>query len=236
VAPAVPPRLGRPKAVIVMKFGGSSAAAAAAIRRAAGIGPGEAGKPGVVNAIICQTGMSVVRLFVSQLGILRSVTEGLSNLFERNNVTVEMVQMQPDGVSFAVESSPRLPELLRTVVFSVRIRVQDGCAIISLAGDGITTDAATLERALAALGKDSDIVMVSQGSSQKSIRIAVPESNLTVSVDNLHREFFRAADPEIFTPTPESEYTLLVPETAADAGVRAASEWVGNSGIMPAYS
>jgi aspartokinase len=151
-------------------------------------------------------------------------------------MTVEMVQMQPDGVSFAVESSPRLPELLRSVVFSVRIRVQDGCAIISLAGDGITTDAATLQRTLAALRKDSDIVMISQGSSQKSIRIAVPESNLTVSVDNLHREFFRATDPEIFTLAPESEYRLLVPETAADAGVRPASQWVGHSGIMPAYS
>jgi aspartokinase len=222
--------------VIVMKFGGSSAAAAAAIQRATGIGPGEARRPGVVNAIICQTGMSVIRLFVSELGILRSVTEGLSNLFERNNVTVEMVQMQPDGVSFAVESSPRLRELLRSVVFSVRIRVQDGCAIVSLAGDGITTDAATLQRALAALRKDSDIVMVSQGSSQKSIRIAVPESNLTVSVDNLHREFFRAADPEIFILTPESEYRSLVPQTAADVGIRPASEWVGHSGIMPAYS
>jgi hypothetical protein len=55
--------------VIVMKFGGSSAAAAAAIHRATGIGPREASRTGVVNAIICQTGMSVVRLFVSQLGI-----------------------------------------------------------------------------------------------------------------------------------------------------------------------
>jgi aspartokinase len=219
-----------------MKFGGSSAAAAEALQQAAGAGPGEARTPGVVNAIICQTGMSVVRLFVHELGILRSVTEGLSNLFERNHVTVEMVQMQPDGVSFAVESSPHLRELLRSVVFSVRIRVQDGCAIVSLAGDGITSDVATLRRALAALRKDSDIVMVSQGSSQNSIRVAVPESNLTVSADNLHREFFRAADPEVFTPTTESECRLLVPESADEAGMRAASERVGPSGIMPAYS
>ncbi len=222
--------------MIVMKFGGSSAAAAAAIQRAAGVGPGEAHRPGEVSAIICQTGMSVVRLFVSELGILRSVTEGLSNLFERNNVTVEMAQMQRDGVSFAVESSPRLPELLRSVVFSVRIRVQDGCAIVSLAGDGITADAATLQRALAALSKNSDIVMVSQGSSEKSIRIAVPESSLTVSVDNLHREFSRAADAEILTLAPESQFSLLVPESGADAGVLPVSEWVERSGIMSAYS
>lgn len=222
--------------MIVLRFGGSSAAAAAAIQRATGIGSGEERGPGVVNAIICQTGMSVVRLFVTELGILRSVTEGLSNLFERNSVTVEMVQMQPDGVSFAVETSPHLRELLRSVVFSVRIRVQDGCAMVSLAGDGITSDAATLQRALAALRKASDIVMVSQGSSQKSIRIAVPESNLTVSVDNLRREFSDAADPETFGLTLESECTLPVSETEDDAGVSPASKWVGHTGIMPAYS
>jgi aspartate kinase len=193
-------------------------------------------KPGVVKAIVCRAGMSVVRLFVPELGILRSVTEGLSDLFERNQVTVEMVQMQSDGVSFAVESSPRLPELLRSVVFSVRIRVQEDRAMVSLVGDGITSDASTLQRALAALKKDSDIVMVSQGGSQKSIRIAVPESNLTVSVENLHREFLRAVDPEIFALTPESERRLLVPETAGNPAVHPASDWSGHSGIMPSYS
>ena len=219
-----------------MKFGGSSAEAAAAIQRATCPGPGEACSPGVVNAIICQTGMSVVRLFVSELGILPSVTVGLSHLFERNNVTVEMVQMQPDGVSFAVESSPRLRELLRSVVLSVRIRVQEGCAVISLAGDGIITDALTLQRALTALRKAGEIVMVSQGSSQKSIRIAVLESNLTDCVDNLHREFSRAAGPEMLAIGPEAECRLLLPENAASARVRPASEWDRRPGIVPAGS
>jgi aspartate kinase len=198
------------------------------------IGPGAARRPGVVKAIACKTGMSVVRLFVPEVEILRSVTEGLSDLFERNQVTVEMVQMQPDGVSFAVQSSPRLPELLRSVVFSVRIRVQEGRAMLSLVGDGITSDPSTLQRALSALRKNSDIAMVSQGASQKSISIAVPESNLTVSVENLHREFFREIDPEVFAVTPESERRLLVP--GIDQGVRPASGWVAHSGIMPAHS
>ena len=200
------------------------------------IGPEAARRPGLVKAIACKTGMSVVRLLVPEVEILRSVTEGLSDLFERNQVTVEMVQMQLDGVSFAVQSSQRLPELLRSVVFSVRIRVQEGRAMLSLVGDGITSDPSTLQRALSALRKNSDIAMVSQGGSQKSISIAVPESNLTVSVENLHREFFRAIDPEIFAVTPESERRLLVPGTAEDPGVRPASGWVAHSGIMPAHS
>jgi len=200
------------------------------------IGPEAARRPGEVKAITCKTGMSVIRLLVYEVGILRSISEGLSDLFERNHVTVEMVQMQPDGVSFAVESSPRLTELLRSVVGSVRIKVQEGRAMVSLVGDGITSDASTFERALSALRKDSDIGKVLQASPQRSISIDVPESNLAVSVENLHREFFRAVDPEIFAVTPESERRLPVPGTAEDPGVRQASDWVSQSGFMPAHS
>ena len=108
--------------------------------------------------------------------------------------------------------------------------------MVSLVGDGITSDASTLQRVLAALKKASEIVMVSQGGSQNNIRIAVPESNLTVSVENLHREFFRAVDPEIFALTPESERRLPVLETADNPAVRPASDWAGHAGIMPSYS
>ena len=62
--------------------------------------------------------------------------------------------------------------------------------------------------------------MVSQGGSQKSLSFAVPESKLAISVENLHREFFRAADPEIFAPTPESGRRLFVAKIAEDRFLR----------------
>ena len=98
------------------------------------IGPDAVRKPGTVKAITCRTGMTVVHLFVPGSGMLPGISDGLNDLFERNQVKVEMVQAQQDGVSFAVESSPRLPELLRGVDESVRIVVDEDSAIVSLAG------------------------------------------------------------------------------------------------------
>jgi aspartate kinase len=198
------------------------------------IGPEAARKRGLVKAIACKSGMTVVHLVVPEVGILPGISDGLNDLFERNQVTVEMVQMQPDGVSFAVQSSSRLPELLRRVDGSVRISVQEDSAIVSLVGDAISSDTSIMKRALSALLKDCGIGMVSQGGSQKSISIAVPESKLTVSVENLHREFFRAADPEIFAPTPESDGRLFVAEIAGGRGIRTQSDWAVRAGIMPA--
>ena len=189
------------------------------------IGPGGVRKPGVVKAIACKTYMTVVRLVVPELAILRSVTEGLHDLFERHQVKVEMVQALPDGVAFAVQSSPRLAELLRRVDASVRIAVEEQSAIVTLVGDRITSQPANMQSALSALRKDTEVRMVSQGSSARTIRFAVPESGLTLAVENLHREFFRAADPEIFAATPESAPRLVVTDRAETRTVPADAVW-----------
>ena len=188
------------------------------------IGPEAARKPGVVKAIACKTGMTVVHLIVQEPGILPSISSGLNGLFERNQISVDMVQAQPDGISFAVASSPRLPELLRRVDNSVRISVEENSAIVSLIGDGITSET-TMKRALTALLKDTGVQMVADGVSQKSIRFAVPESRLAVSVENLHREFFRTADPEIFAPTPESDRSSFVARISENRNIRPKTGW-----------
>jgi aspartate kinase len=183
------------------------------------IGPDAVRKPGTVKAITSRTNMTVVHLFVPGSGMLPGISDGLNDLFERNHVKVEMVQAQRDGVSFAVESSPRLPELLRGVDQSVRIVVEEDSAIVSLAGEGITARDSIVKRALSVLLKDCGIRMISQGS-QKSLSFAVPESKLAISVENLHREFFREADPEIFAPTPESGRRLFIAGMTEDRDSR----------------
>jgi aspartate kinase len=190
------------------------------------VGPQAVRKPGVVKSIPSKTGMTVIHLFVSQTGILRSIAEGLSDRFDRNQVPVEFVQAQPDGVSFAVQSSPQIPELLRDLDSSVRVVVEEDSAMVSLVGDGITAEPSVTKRAMLAILKDSGMRMASQAFSPRSISFAVPESKLAVTVENLHREFFRSPDPEIFT--------------AADAERRlpgaATAEPGGGPAQLPAYS
>ncbi len=162
------------------------------------VGPEARRKTGVVKSVTAKTGMTVIHLFVPQAGMLRSITEGLSDLLERHHVRVEFVQAQPDGVSFATQSSVHLPELIRQVDRSVRISVEENSAIVSLVGEGISADGALTKRAMLAILKDAGIRMTSQDFSPRSISFAVAESSLAVTVENLHREFFRAPDPEIF--------------------------------------
>ena len=162
------------------------------------VGPEAVRKPGVVKSVTSKTGMTVIHLFVPQTGILRSIAEGLSDRFERNQLHVDFVQAQPDGVSFAVQSSSQIPDLLRDLDSSVRISVEEDSAMVSLVGEGIAAEASITKRAMLAILKDSGMRMASQTFSPRSISFAVPESKLAVTVENLHREFFRSPDPEIF--------------------------------------
>jgi aspartokinase len=158
--------------------------------------------------------MSIVRLFVKEPAILPGITDGLNDLFTRRQIAVEMVQAHGDGVSFAVPTSPHLPELLRVIDPSVRIEVEEQHAIVTLVGEGVAAQSAIRGRALAAIERNTPVRMLTQGGSSRSIHFAVPEAKLGIAVESLHREFFRAADPEIFAATPESSRELLV-ETIA---------------------
>jgi aspartate kinase len=186
------------------------------------IGPCASQRPGVVKAIACKTGMSIVRLFVTEPGILPGITDGLNDVFARKQLRVEMVQSHSDGVSFAVASSPHLPDLLRAIDPSVRIDVEEQNAIVTLVGEAIASEPAITRRALSALSKIAPVRMLTQGGCPRSIRFAIPEPQVSVSVEVLHREFFRCADPEIFATTPESSRELLLAGISTEPAAQSA--------------
>jgi aspartate kinase len=161
------------------------------------------GTNGTVKSIACKTGMTVVHLDVRHVGGLPSITEGLGSLFARNQIAVELVQARQGGVSFAVENSTRLPELLRKVDECVQVRVEEDRAVVGLVGETVGSTPSLMARALCAL-QGIDVRLNAQGSSLFTLCFVVPECDLRRAVESLHREFFSTVDPEIFVSARES--------------------------------
>jgi len=161
------------------------------------------GPGGTVKSIACRTGRTVVHLDVRHIGRLPSITEGLGHLFARHNIAVELVQARLTGVSFAIENSPLLPELLRKVDQSVQVRVEEETAVIGLVGEGVGAVPAVMTRALRAL-QSIQVRMYAQGSALSTVCVAVPETELRQCVESLHREFFSSPDPELFAAAREA--------------------------------
>ena len=182
------------------------------------IGPRSVRKPGTVKSIACRKDMAVVHLTVRGAAGLQAISDGLHDLFARHGITVQLVQARPNGISFAAEDSADLPELLRGIDSTVQVTVEERIAVVSLVGDGINNGTAILSRTESAL-RHADIRMTAQGSSRLSISVAIPEAGLGAAVEELHREFFRSPDAEIFAATPEAERAHpAVAEAAAGEG------------------
>jgi len=128
----------------------------------------------------------------------------LSEVFNRNQIGVHMIQADVDSML--------LCDLLRNLDPSVAITVEEESALVSLVGNGTTLATFVMPRALAALGS-AHIAMTSCGC-WRSISFVVPKAEVAVAVEGLHREFFRAPDPEVFAATPESARYLPVIHTA----------------------
>ncbi len=188
------------------------------------IGPTAVHKPGAVKSIACRNDMAVIHLTVRKAAGLQAMSDGLNNLFSRHGIAVQLVQARPNGISFAVDDSAELPELLRGIDSAVQVTVEDRMAIVSLVGAGITAGNEIASRMQSAL-KHADIRMTVQGSSRLSISLAIPEAGIGAAVEQLHREFFRAPDSDIFAVTPESgrhESTMGEPAAANALGFRLA--------------
>jgi len=167
---------------------------------------------GVVKSIACLMNVAVVHLSTRETGLLRGISDGLSDLFERNQIGVHLVQADAGGMRFTVDHSPQLCELLHDLDSSVAISVEEESALVSLIGNGISSTPLVMQRASAALG--SVHVAMASPESSRSISFAVPSAEVAVAVERLHREFFRAPDPEIFAATPESARRVPVIHTA----------------------
>jgi aspartate kinase len=176
-------------------------------------------KAGTVKSIACQRDMTLIHLTVRGAAGLAGITDGLNDRFLRNGIAVQLVQSRPDGVSFAIADNACVPALLRGIEERVQVSVEERMAVVSLVGEGITSDERVAGRMQNALRR-SDVRMVAQGSSRLSMSVAIPEAGLAAAVEELHREFFHVIDPEIFAVTPESErqsapVTTTIAESAA---------------------
>jgi aspartate kinase len=193
------------------------------------VGSRAARRPGIVKSIACRRDMTLIHLTVRGAAGLAGITDGLNDLFLRNGIAVQLVQSRPDGVSFAVTDNACLPTLLRGIEKRVQVNVEERMAVVSLVGEGITTEERISARMQNALQR-SDVRMLAQGSSRLSISVAIPETGLPAAVEELHREFFHAVDPDIFAATPESERQSAAPVTVRVAESAAGLKLAGARG------
>jgi len=149
-----------------------------------------------VKAVTAIKGVSIIT--VSGAGIL-GVPEVVADLFQtlaRENITLLMVSQSSSmsNVSLAVQSASaeRTVAALRTPLAgrSLEVEIQEGVAVLAIVGAGMRGTKGVAARLFGALAtEDINILMISQGSSELNISVAIEEKDVDAATREVHANF-----------------------------------------------
>jgi aspartate kinase len=158
-------------------------------------------KAGVaVKSIAVKKAVTIVHLHSLRMlkahGFLRTMFE----IFDRYEVSVDLVSTSEVSVSLTVEDTERLDEVAAELSPISKVKVESDCAIVCLVGESIQSTPGIAARSFGALG-EINVLMISQGASEMNLSFVVREEDADEAVRCLHGEFFAGTDrPDIFEP------------------------------------
>ncbi|PTA69773.1 aspartate kinase [Deinococcus arcticus] len=153
----------------------------------------EAGHP--VKAVTAIRNVSIIN--VSGAGVL-GIPEVIASVFDaiaRENVTLLMVSQSSSmsNVSLAVQTADAertLTALRAGVSLELQIEEQPGVAVLAIVGSGMRGQRGVSARMFTALAdEDVNILMISQGSSELNVSVAVEGEHVETATRAVHRAF-----------------------------------------------
>ncbi|ALW88813.1 aspartokinase [Deinococcus arenae] len=153
----------------------------------------EAGHP--VKAVTAIRNVSIIN--VSGAGVL-GIPEVIASVFDaiaRENVTLLMVSQSSSmsNVSLAVQTvdaERTLAALRAGVSLELKVEEQPGVAVLAIVGSGMRGQRGVSARMFTALAEqDVNVLMISQGSSELNVSVAVEADHVDAATLSVHRAF-----------------------------------------------
>ena len=142
-----------------------------------------------VRAIAFKKGLTTVDVVTTRMLMASGFLARLFEVFERHQTPVDMIATSEVSVSVTVDDASRLPAIRRALEELAAVEVVPGRALVCLVGQDLKHTpglAARIFRSVEAI----NILMISQGASQRNVSFVVEESDVEDAVRCLHREFF----------------------------------------------
>ncbi len=144
-----------------------------------------------IRSISWKRGITVINVRAPRMlgayGFLRAMFE----VFERNEVVVDVLASGEVSVSLTVEERSRLEPVVRELSELGEVWVEDGRAIVSVVGIGLRGTPGLASRIFRAV-QPANVEVISQGASAINMTFVVREDDGPDVVRRLHDEFFGA--------------------------------------------
>jgi aspartate kinase len=153
------------------------------------VGPETETTQRTIKAIAHKSGVTTVQITSARMlgayGFLRALFE----VFERHKTVVDVVATSEVSVSLSLDDASALPAIVTQLEQLGTVRVEKGCAIVCVVGEGLRGTPGIAARVFSAIS-DINVTLISQGASSINFTFAIEEEHVEEAVRRLHREFF----------------------------------------------
>lgn len=157
------------------------------------VGPQTETSDRTIKAIAHKGGVTTVQITSARMlgayGFLRALFE----VFERHRTVVDVVATSEVSVSLSLDDDTALPVIVQELEQLGTVRVEKGCAIVCVVGEGLRGTPGIAARVFSAIS-NINVTLISQGASSINFTFAVEEERVREAVRLLHAEFFGTTD------------------------------------------
>jgi aspartate kinase len=144
---------------------------------------------GAVRAIAFKRGLTTVDMVTTRMLMASGFLATLFEVFARHRTPVDLVATSEVSVSVTVDDSERLPEVRRDLEEIADVEIAPGRALVCLVGQNLKHTPGIAARIFRAV-ETINILMISQGASQRNVSLVVEDRDADEAVRRLHRELF----------------------------------------------
>ena len=153
----------------------------------------------LIKSIAAKRGITIVTVSSSRMLMAHGFLRALFEVFDRHHTSVDMVATSEVSVSLTLDNVSSLNVIVEELKQLGDVQVSPKTALICLVGNNLKYTPGIARRAFGSIA-DINIVMVSHGASNINFSFLVDEKDANATVQNLHADFFKEIDPDVFEP------------------------------------
>jgi aspartate kinase len=144
---------------------------------------------GAIKSIACKKGITVINIYSTRMLLAHGFLKSIFEVFDRFDTSVDLVTTSEVSVSLTIDDTRHLEKIANELEKFSTVTVEQEKAIVCLVGEQMKYTPGIAARVFGAI-RDINVNMISQGASEINISLIVNESDLSATVQKLHREFF----------------------------------------------
>jgi aspartate kinase len=144
---------------------------------------------GHFKAIACKRNITLVDITSTRMLMAYGFLARIFQVFAAHQTPVDMIATTEVSVSLTVDDTRRLKPIVTELRRIARVDVSGGKAIVCLVGDNVRPTPGISGRVFTAI-RGVNVIMISQGASERNLSFVIEESDLPRAVRLLHEAFF----------------------------------------------